>query len=223
MAEDGLLERRYEKWRHSLHFDVNNLITRARRIGSKQIGEATLHLPFVSVAVSPQDREKAAAGEVAIRTRDRRVLSGRECFDNCIDASVESLQEIRALMVDQQVALSDLRDGPLLMLTDIIRQGLRQFLTYEKHLRRAPDDDTPGLLADVRWNAAVREAYFAGLEQLRGHISRSLHEVRKIGGMPEGEKALDYATPWPLEQYVTPQRAEQERLRSCATRSTRPL
>lgn len=193
------------------HFGVTKMIAQARRLASKHIGEVTISLPFVSVAVDPQDREKAAAREIVIRMRDRRVLSGRECCDNCIDASVASLQEIRALMVDQQVALYDLRDGPLFLLTDIIRQGLRQFLTYEEHLRRAPDD-TPGLLTDFRRDAAVREAYFAGLEQLRGHISRSLHEVRKIAGMPEGEKALDYATPWPLEQYVTPQLAGPERL-----------
>lgn len=194
------------------HFDVTQMIARARRLASKHIGEVTLNLPFVSVAVSPQDREKAAAREIVIRMRDRRVLSGRECCDNCIDASIASLQEIRALLVDQQVALSGLRNGPLFLVTDIIRQGLRQFLTYEEHLRRAPDDDTPRLLADFRRDPAVREAYFAGLEQLRGHISRSLHEIRKIAGMPEGEEVLDYATPWPLEQYVTPPLAGPERL-----------
>lgn len=195
-----------------LHFDVTQIIARTRRLVSAHVGEVTLNLPFVSVAVSPHDREKAAAREIVIRMRDHRVLNSRECCDNCIDASVASLQDIRRLLVDQQVGLSDLRDGPLFLLTDIMRQGIRQFLTYEEHLRAAPEDDRQGVLSDFRRDPAVREAYFAGLEQLRGHISRSLHEVRKIAGMPEGEEVLDYATPWPLEQYVAPQLVGPERL-----------
>lgn len=185
-------------------FDMAQLVARARRLVTNHVGEVTLNLPFVSVAVNPQDREKAAAREIVIRMRDHRVLSGRECCDNCIDASVASLQDIRRLLVDQQVALSDLRDGPLFLLTDILRQGIRQFLTYEEHLRSAPEDERPGLPSDFRRDPRVREAYFDGLEQLRGHISRSLQEIRKIAGMPEAEEVLEYATPWPLAQYVAP-------------------
>lgn len=193
------------------HFDLTEAIARAQRLVSAHVGDVTLNLPFISVAVSPHDREKMAAREIVIRMRDYRVLSGAECCDHCIDSSVASLQDIRRLLVDPQMALSDLRDGPLFLLVDIMHQGIRQFLTYDEHLRAAPDDDTPGVLSDFRRQPRVREAYFAGLEQLRGHLSRSMHEVRKVADMPEADENSAYATSWPLQQYVAPELSGPER------------
>jgi len=173
-------------------------------MASNHVGDVTLNLPFVSVAVSPRDREKAAAREIVIRLRDRRVLSSHECCDNCIDASLASLQEIRAILVDQQVALSDFQDGPLFLMIDMIRQGIRQFVTYEERLRAAGDDPTPGLPSDFRRDPQVRQDYFDALELLRAHVSHCLHEIRTIADMDEQVAALEYAGPWLLQSYVAP-------------------
>ncbi len=185
-------------------FDVSQFIARARRMASNHLGEVTLNLPFVSLTVSPIDREKAAAREIAIRLQDRRVLSGQECCDNCIDASLTSLQEIRAILVDQQVALSDLQDGPLFLMIDMIRQGIRQFVTYEERLKATPNDPAPDLPSDFRRDPRVRQDYFDALELLRAHINHCLHEIRAIAGMDEPAQALGYAGPWRLESYVEP-------------------
>ncbi|MFT4956303.1 MAG: hypothetical protein ACI8U3_002708 [Brevundimonas sp.] len=185
-------------------FDVSQFIARAKRMASNHVGDVTLNLPFVSVAVSPRDREKAAAREIVIRLRDRRVLSSHECCDNCIDASLASLQEIRAILVDQQVALSDFQDGPLFLMIDMIRQGIRQFVTYEERLRAAGDDPTPGLPSDFRRDPQVRQDYFDALELLRAHVSHCLHEIRTIADMDEQVAALEYAGPWLLQSYVAP-------------------
>jgi len=115
-------------------FDITDLLARARRQISGRVGNVTLSLPFVSIAVNPKDKERQVAREVVIRLRDRRVLSAWECCDNCIDNALASLQEIRQTLVNKQVELSDLQDGPLYLLLDAMAAGIRQFMTFEELL-----------------------------------------------------------------------------------------
>jgi hypothetical protein len=56
-------------------FDMIDLLARARRQFSKHVGNVTLSLPGLSIAVSPKDRERQVAREILIRLKDRRVLS----------------------------------------------------------------------------------------------------------------------------------------------------
>lgn len=63
-------------------FDMNDLLARAKRQLGGRLGNVTLNLPFVSIEVSPKDREKQVAREVVIRLKDRRVLSAWECCNN---------------------------------------------------------------------------------------------------------------------------------------------
>lgn len=150
---------------------MTDVLARARRVVAGRVGDVTLNLPFVSIAVSPRGREREIAREILIRLRDRRVLSSHECCDSCIDDSLASLQEIRQVLVDKQVALSDLQDGPLFLMIDMMRQGIRQFITYEERLTAVAEDTSPGTRHDFRRAPEVRQAYFDALELLRGHIS----------------------------------------------------
>jgi hypothetical protein len=86
------------------HFD--ELFQKAQRLAKKHGGTVTLRLPFISLAVNPDDVEKKVARELMVRLLDRRVLSSKECCDNCIDNSLASIQEIRKVLVDKQVELS---------------------------------------------------------------------------------------------------------------------
>jgi hypothetical protein len=113
-------------------FDTTELLARARRQVGNRLGDITLNLPFVSIAVSPKDRERQVAREIVIRLGDRRVLSAWECYDNCIDNALASLREIRGLLVDKQVELSDTQDGPLYLIIDVMALGTRQFMTFER-------------------------------------------------------------------------------------------
>ena len=124
-------------------FDMRGVMERLDRLGREvhQRGRkrltgatVTLNLPFVNIKVEPKDREKKVARELLIRLLDRRVLSGRECCDGCIDKALASLQEIRQLLIEKQVELSDLHDGPLYLLMDAMALGIRQFLTFEQTL-----------------------------------------------------------------------------------------
>ena len=187
---------------------MTNLLARARRAVAGRVGDVTLTLPFVSIAVSPKDREREVAREIIIRLRDRRVLSSQECCDSCIDSSLTSLQEIRQVLVDQQVALSDLQDGPLFLMIDMMRQGIRQFLSYEERLTAVAEDTSPGTRRDFRRGPEVRQAYFDALELLRGHVSQCLVQIATIGGMempPDGMIA-HYQGPWLLDAYIAPTR-----------------
>src|ERR1700686_1775999 len=116
-------------------FDLTDLLERARRIASKRVSGITISLPFLSIPINPKDREKEIAREIVIRLKDRRVLNAWECCDNCIGRALTSLQEIRRILVDKQVELSEVHDGPLFLLIDAMTIGIRQFLTFEQHLK----------------------------------------------------------------------------------------
>ncbi len=66
-------------------FDVTDLLARTRRLANSHLGDVTLNLPFVSIAVSPKNREKKIALGLVVWLKNRRVLSAWECCDDCID------------------------------------------------------------------------------------------------------------------------------------------
>ncbi|MBB3133875.1 hypothetical protein FHS26_001588 [Rhizobium pisi] len=185
---------------------MSDLLARARRQVSGRVGNVTLNLPFVSFDVSPKDKEKQVAREIVIRLKDRRVLSAWECCDNCIDHALASLQEIRRTLVDKQVDLSDLQDGPLFLLLDAMSLGIRQFLTFEQRLKAAGKEQDS--LGDQEFYRPpdTRQAYFDGLEVLRGHLSRCLGQVAAIGGMelPADGLISNYRGAWQIEAYNPP-------------------
>ena len=151
----------------------------------------------------PEDREKRVAREVVIRLADRRVLNAFECCDGCIDQALASLQEIRGLLVDQQVELADLTDGPLYLLLDVMREGIRQFLTFEQQLWRPGSSERP---PDPHRRREDQALYFAGLEALRAHLHRSLIQVAAIADVeiPVIAVHMRYDPAWALEAYTRP-------------------
>jgi hypothetical protein len=185
-------------------FDMVELLARARRQVGGRLGDVTLNLPFISIAVSPKDRERVAAREIVIRLKDRRVFSAWECCDNCIDNALASLQRVRQILVDKQVELSDAQDGPLYLLIDAMLIGVRQFLTFEEFLNRSDDARPHPRLPDFHRPPDTRQAYFDGLEVLRGHLSRCLGQIATIAGMevPKDGLIANYQGPWQIEAYV---------------------
>jgi hypothetical protein len=149
----------------------------------------TITLPFLEVTVKVDDTERKVAREVVIRLSDRRVLNAFECCDGCIESALKSLQEIRAIIVDKQVELSRDTDGVLYLLMDSIRDGIRQFLTFEQRLNKQHHES--------------QALYFAGLEMLRAHIHRSLVQISKIAGTEISGIAANmrYDEHWQLEAY----------------------
>lgn len=186
--------------------DMSTLFARARR----QVGNVTLTLPFISIDVSPKDREREIARELVIRLKDRRVLSAWECCDGCIDRALTSLQKIRQTLVDKQVELSDVPDGPLYLLVDAMALGIRQFLTYEELLNRTDDAPPHPHFGEFYRPADTRQAYFDALELLRGHLSRCLGQIAVVAGMdaPSDGLIANYQGPWQLEAYIRPERQD---------------
>jgi len=184
-------------------FDLSTLLQKARRIFQKRVEGVSISLPFLSFSVRPDDRERRVAREIVIRMADRRVLNAFECCDGCIDQALASLQEIRALLVDKQVELADLTDGPLYLLIDFMREGIRQFLTFEQQL--GGRDRSPQYRGPHR-RREVQELYFAGLEALRTHLHRCLIQVAVIADIeiPGIAEHMRYDPAWALEAYIQP-------------------
>jgi hypothetical protein len=128
---------------------------------------------------------------VVIRLADRRVLNAFECCDNCINEALTSLQEIRRLLVDKQVELSDRPESALYLLLELMAEAVRQFFTFEQRLDRRPES---------------RQAYFAALEMLRAHIHRVLLQVAKIAQteIPKIAQHMRYDEAWQLDAYERP-------------------
>jgi hypothetical protein len=134
---------------------------------------ATIRLPGFMITVKIDDVERRVARELVIRLADRRILNAWECCDGCIDGALNSLQEIRRLLVDKQVELANRTDSALYLLIEFMAVGIRQFLTYEQGLHAR---------TDVVRQVEVREGYFAGLEMLRAHLHRTMSQVAVISG-----------------------------------------
>jgi hypothetical protein len=188
-------------------FDITGLLKRARRMASARVGNVTLSLPFVSIAVHPKDRERQIAREIVIRLKDRRVLSAWECCDDCIERALASLQEIRRFLVEKQVELKDLLDGPLFLLIDTMSSGIRQFLTFEERLSAHAAAPRGKRGANARrhfWRS--RQDYFDALEVLRGHLSRCLGQIAAIASMelPSEGVIAHYQGAWQLAAYKPP-------------------
>jgi hypothetical protein len=184
-------------------FDMTDLLRRARQRYTKHVRDMTLNPPFISIAVSPKDKERQVARELVIRLADRRVLSAWECCDGCIDNALTSLREIRAILVDKQVELADLQDGSLYLLVDAMALGVRQFLTYEELLYRSDDTPPHPRFGEFYRPPDIRQAYFDALEVLRGHLCRCLGQVAAIGGMdlPQDGLVKNYQGGWQIEAY----------------------
>ena len=174
-------------------FDIGTIVRRLRRLPVSLKG-VTIKIPFVDISVDVDRREKKLAREIVLRVADRRVLNSFECCDDFISNSIGSLQEIRRVILDKQVELSDLHDGVLYILLDALRLAIRQFLTFEETTRK------------IRDHRLRNDAYFAGLEILRDHIHRTLNQIAKIAGIevPVSADYMRYDENWRLEAYKKP-------------------
>lgn len=183
-------------------FDFRTLLEKGCRCLKKHVGDVTINLPFISLSVKPEDPEKKAAREIVIRMADRRVLNTFECCDDCIDRALTSLQQIRLLLVDKQVELGDLADGPLYLLIELMLEGLRQFFTFEERLQAQPGAQIP--LPERYQRYEARDQYFAALEMLRAHLHRCLLQIAEIGQtqIPRIAANMRYNGEWQLEAYV---------------------
>jgi hypothetical protein len=170
-------------------FDINGIVDKFRKLPLSVDG-VTIALPFIEVTVKPDAIERTVAREVVIRLADRRVLNASECCDGCIRDALKSIQEIREIIVDKQVELSGKTDGPVYLFLDVMREGIRQFLTFEQRLNKRERDS--------------RDLYFAGLEMLRAHIHRSLIQISKIAKMkiPGIAPDMRYNEHWQVEAYT---------------------
>jgi hypothetical protein len=196
-------------------FDITDLLKRARRIAGARVGNVTLSLPFVSIAVHPKDRERQIAREIVIRLKDRRVLSAWECCNDCIERALASLLEIRRLLVEKQVELKDFLDGPLFLLVDTMSSGIRQFLTFEERLSAHAEAPRGKRRANARRHfGRSQQDYFDALEVLRGHLSRYLGQVAAIARMelPNEGVIAHYQGAWQLEAYKPPAMDEKARV-----------
>jgi hypothetical protein len=184
-----------------LKFDMAALLKRARRTIANHLGDITLTLPFGSVTVQPTAKETKVARETLVALHDRRVLSGQECCDGCVDSSLKSLQEVRAILVQKQTELADLRDGPLYAVLEMMAQAVRQFLTYEEALRRSYVGPPHSDGRDFHRPPHLREAYFDALERLRDHLSHCLGQVSAIAKVPVEGYAARYQAAWRQDAY----------------------
>ncbi|WP_265820621.1 hypothetical protein [Geovibrio ferrireducens] len=186
-------------------FEITNLLKKAQTKTKKHIDGVTINLPFISFTLKPTDIEKSVARELLIRLSDKRVLSSTECCDNCIDNSLTSLQEIRKVLIDSQVKLSDYYDGGLYLLIELIAEGVRQFITYEEYLRTKMEEDV--IHRENYRSPHIREQYFSILEQLRTHIRSCLTQIAMIADMetPKTESYLKADNKWLLSIYKKPE------------------
>lgn len=188
-------------------FDISKTVKNARKFINKHVDGVEIQIPFLSFSIKPTDIEKKVARELLIRLPDKRVLSSKECCDNCIDNALSSLQEVRKVLVDKQVELAEYHDGGLYLLIELMAEVIRQFLTYEESLKTNARNGPSAIKGDFRRDPETREAYFEVLNQLRFHIHSCLTQVSKIAEMetPKVQSYLKSEDAWLLSNYLRPE------------------
>lgn len=176
-------------------FDIAGLITRFRSLPIDTEATVTVGLPGLRITAKVDDVERRVARELVIRLADRRVLNAWECCETCIERALDSVQEIRRLLIDKQVELAKRTRSPLYLLLELMAEGIRQVLTFEETIGR--DDGTlPSFIA--------QERYFAGLEALRAHIYRTMIQVATVADVeiPRIADDMRYDANWDLDAYI---------------------
>ncbi len=194
--------------RPPFRFDLRALFSRFRALPVDVEATLEIALPGFRLRVKRDDVERRVASELVIRLADRRVLNATECCDSCVDQSLQSIQEIRRLLVDKQVELARKPESALLLLIEMMLEAIRQFLTFEQRLSAGHDSEDG--LPDRRraWlrDSEARRVYFALFERLRGHLNRTMLQVAAIGDTspPKTSMAVRYGSAWDLDAYVEP-------------------
>ena len=197
-------------------FDFRDQLRDAHRKLATRVGSVSISFPFLSFTLNPDDLEKRVAREIVIRMADKRVLNAFECCDSCINQALGSLQEIRGLLVDKQVELAGIPDGPLYLLIELQLAAIRQFLTFEQKLHT--EDELKRLRIDtsneLRRSEPVKEQYLAALEMLRAHLHRCLIQIAKIAHtvIPKISQHMRYGEAWQLDAYEEPKLSASEHL-----------
>lgn len=161
----------------------------------RAVDAVSVSLPFVSISLKPARIEKDAAREIVIRLSDKRVLNSFECCDDCIKNAIDSIQDIRKILVDKQVDLKDYTDSVLYLLIEFMLSGIRAFLTLHERLQNEGQIFIPN-----------RERYFQALELLRSHLYRCLSQIAVIANVeiPRIPEHMRYDLNWDARFYDRP-------------------
>ena len=180
-----------------LKFNFQSILSKKIKQAKDSLGSITINLPFLSFSIKPENKEKLAAREIVIRLADKRVLNAFECCDDCIKKALSSLQEIRNLLVDEQVELMDYTDSALYILIELILESIRQFFTYVERNKIKSGFDRI---------FEKREIYLGALELLRSHIYRCLIQLSHIASIkiPKISNHMRYDEKWELIYYKEP-------------------
>lgn len=175
-------------------FDIVSLLARFRSLPVDLDATVTIGLPGLKITAKVDDVERRVARELVIRLADRRVLNAWECCDDCIQQALQSLQEIRRLLVDKQVELAGRTESPVYLLLELMAEGIRQFFTFEQSIHGYDDSSSP----------EDRDGYFAALEALRAHIFKTMIQVAAVGdvSIPKISDAMRYDDTWDADAYV---------------------
>ena len=154
---------------NGLRFDFTEFSKRLTKYSKKiRVDSVSVRLPGISISLSPTKQEKLIAKEIILFIRHKRVIDSKECCDNCIRNSLQSLLEIKNFLIMKQMEISDV-ESLLFLLTDFALFGVNKFLTY-----------TESFDPDIN-----REQYFEALNILRGHLIRTFDQIAVVAKLPQ--------------------------------------
>lgn len=162
-----------------LRFDIRDVLKKLSKTASRmkhQVDSVSMNLPLgTNITFKPNTAETDTAKEIVIFLSDRRVLDSSECCEDCVEAALKSIGEIREFLVQRQLALKHESDSILFVLIEIMLTEIRQFQTYAQKL--APARQTAHL-------ERAEENYYVALNRLRGELLAALAQVANIAKMP---------------------------------------
>jgi len=156
-----------------LRFDFSEFKNKEQHIQEKyKSGKVYINLPDgLNFSFDPSQDEKNIGKEIFVCIRASRVLNSKECCDTCVKEALDSLKDMRKIIVEMErklVYVSDI-DSPIHLLLEYAASGIRQFQTYTQFYTPKENE---------------RE-YMEALTILRVHLLRTFDEINLIGGSTE--------------------------------------
>lgn len=192
-----------------LKFDLRDAWAKmktALQRSKRYVDSVSITMPFGTINLKPNEIESETAKEIVIFLSDRRVLDASECCDSCVSAALQSIQEIRAFLVQKELILKGHTDSVLYLLIEMMLTAIRQFQTHCERLQ------LPSRTVGLEQNG---DSYYEALNALRGTLLALLSQIANIARIPLGQKVLlgnyssievsekgDYLVRWQSDQYL---------------------
>lgn len=180
-----------------MEFDFSQFFTPLNNLISRNLKGVSINILGITFSFDYSKDDEKIAKEILVFLADKRVLNSKECCDNCIKDSIESILDIRKFLVQKQIELIGYETQPLFLIVEFLLETVRQFLTHSEKIKKSYAA-AHSQKSDLIMHYGEKEAFFSALEIFRTHIHSCFVQIAKIAKIntPKIQFRLEAQNEW---------------------------